>query len=88
MGTTQISRSALVAVAAVVALLFGAAFWWSTRPKGNAEAYSASTARLEQSDALKRAVEAEEWRQKNPEAARALRQAHSDKEYQPESGEN
>ena len=88
MGTIQLSRGSVAAAIAVFTLLLGAALWWSSRPKGDAAAYSAGVAKLEQTDALKRAEAAEEWAQKNPEAAQALRSAHADKEYQPESGHN
>ena len=86
MGTAQVSRPTAAALIAVVVLLLGTALWWISRPKGDAAAYSAGVAKLEQTDALKQAVAAEEWAQKNPEAARAAHQATSDKDYQPESG--
>ena len=87
MNQKEISRGAVIAIVACVVLLFGAAFWWRTLPNSRADAYSAGVAKMESSEAFKR-VEAEEaWRQKNPEAAKAVDHLNADKAYQPESGE-
>lgn len=80
----EVSKATAIAVCVSIILVLGGLVWWKTSPRGNARAYSDHVATMEQSEALNRAVQREEWLNKNPDAARAHRERYGDKEPQPE----
>jgi uncharacterized protein HemX len=84
-GNTQVSRGTVIVVALVAVLLLGAAFWWRSQPEASAKQYSEGVAQMEQSPAFEQALQAEKFRQENPEAAKASRELTRDQDYQPES---